>query len=348
MVDTNLNECIQKHARPSEYQSRQIETILARHIESSESRLAAAIAQAESTLAAPMTVVAPPQYSLTSQSSQILRESPTIDLSDIDLLSLEFSTPPTDTIDASLTGAAVPSQSNLGINYFDFDPDRTFDLNTDVDASQLDSVLSRFDQSASASSFPPQPAPVSFRSILEEQSATSTTTTATNESMLTELKAVNSCELASHMADDVLNEQFLTAEEITVSHSRKDASSITIIRTTTTSTNANSANLKKKPGQTAPVTIVDDVARDDLISYLEMNPSPIKKQLPPATSNNQSSKMTANPQHLAILRTIPKSSSSSQQVDKKTANSTLLPWEIKNKLPKSKKMILFILKNVFI
>lgn len=333
MVDINLNECIQKHARPTEFQSRQIETILARHIESSESRLATAIAQAESTLAAPMTVVPPPPaYQLTSQSSHLLRESPTIDLSDIDLLSLEFSTPSTDTIDAALTGAAVPSQSNLGINYnFDFDPDRTFDLNTDVDASQLDSVLSRFDQSASASGFPPQPAPVSFRSQLEEQSTVSTTT-ATNESMLTELKAVNSTELASHMADDVLNEQFLTAEEITVSHSRKDASSITIIRTTTT---ANSADLKKKPGQTAPVTIVDDVAKDDLISYLEMNPSPIKKQQPPATSNIQSSKMTTNTQHLAILRTIPKSSSSTQQVDKKVANSTLLPWEIKNKLPKS-------------
>lgn len=223
----------------------------------------------------------PPPPVLTSQSSTDL-------FSDIDLLSLDFSV---DTVDAG----AVPSQSNLELdnNLLDLNPDHTFDLNTELDTNQLDTALSNFDQTMSTSIA--SPAPIGFRTLLEESTA----------STLTELKPVNSSDLASQFANDVLKEQFLSAEEIVVSHSRKDSSSITIMRSS-----------KKKSGQ--PVTIVDDVAKDELISYLEAN-SPSKKTAPQSKPNPQ----------LSILRTTPKPTSTDNK-----SNSTLLPWEIKHKFTK--------------
>lgn len=284
LVETNLDECIKKHARPTDIQSKQIEAILTRYIETSETQLASAISQAQYTLMAPLAApTLPPPAVLTSQSSTDL-------FSDIDLLSLDFSV---DTVDAG----AVPSQSNLELdnNLLDLnpDPDHTFDLNTELDTAQLDTALSNFDQTMSTSIS--SPAPIGFRTLLEESTA----------STLTELKPVNSSDLASQLANDVLKEQFLSAEEIVVSHSRKDSSSITIMRSS-----------KKKPGQ--PVTIVDDVAKDELISYLEAN-SPSKKTVAQSKPNSQ----------LSILRTTPKPTSSDTK-----SNSTLLPWEIKHKFTK--------------
>lgn len=291
LIESNLDECVKKHAAPNEFQSKQVEEILARYIDTSESRLAAAIAQAESTLSAE-----------TATTSMLTSQTSTDFLNDIDLLSFDFSV---DTVDAG----AVPSQSNLGIDNQTFD--HTFDLITDPDASQLDRVLNNFDQTMVASSTA-SPAPVSFRTLLEE----STATAATTSTILAELKPVNSSDLASQMADDVLNEQFLSVDEILVSHSKRDSSSITI-------------KAKKKPAQA--VTIVDDVAKDELMSYLEAN-SPNKTK-----SAVQSTKPTTTPQ-LSILRAISKSKQT-QSTDKNS--TTLLPWEIKNKVPKSKSRFVY-------
>jgi hypothetical protein len=212
LFDCSVDECIKKYGRPNESQSKKLEEILVKYISATESRLDSAMERREMAEKASINdpgIVTPSQQhqeQYHQQQNPPLEPQFSIELED--LLTL-----PLDTLNTTTSQQAVD---------FDLDFDYNPADNQTFDASQLDNVLSTFDQTMNTTTTT-IPASVGFRTQLEE----STTTAPTD---LTELKPVKSSALASQMAAEVLEQQFLAADEVVVAQSKQSASSIKIVK----------------------------------------------------------------------------------------------------------------------
>lgn len=278
---SDLDECIKKYGRPNESQSKKLEEILIKYISATESKLDSAMERREiaekSSINDPGIVnvnVYPsqPQEQYHQQQHPPLEPQFSIELED--LLTL-----PLDTLNTTTSQQAVD---------FDLDFDYNPAENQTFDASQLDNVLSTFDQTMNTTTTT-IPASVGFRTQLEE----STTTAATD---LAELKPVKSSALASQMAADVLEQQFLAADEVVVAQSKQSASSIKIVK--------KSDNRKTQP---KPIIAFDEVD----------------------TVDKKATKVVKQPQSSQPVKIMSKQAAAQQ------SSGTLLPWEIKNKPLKS-------------
>lgn len=283
LFDCNdLDECIKKYGRPNESQSKKLEEILAKYISETESRIDSAMERREiaekASLNDPGIVnvnvnVNPSQHNQDQYHQQQhppLEPQFSIELED--LLTL-----PLDTLNTTTSQQAVD---------FDLDFDYNPAENQTFDASQLDNVLSTFDQTMNTTMIP---ASVGFRTQLEE----STTTAGAD---LAELKPVKSSALASQMAADVLEQQFLAADEVVVAQSKQSASSIKIVK--------KSDNRKAQP---KPIIAFDEID----------------------TVDKKATKLVKQPQSSQPVKIMSKQAAAQQ------SSGTLLPWEIKNKPLKS-------------
>lgn len=276
---SDLDECIKKYGRPNESQSKKLEEILAKYIAATESRIDSAIERRE--IAEKASINDPGIVNVSNPSQQHQEQyhqqqhpplEPQFSIELEDLLTL-----PLDTLNTTTSQQAVD---------FDLDFDYNPADNQTFDASQLDNVLSTFDQTMNTTTIP---ASVGFRTQLEE----STTTAATD---LAELKPVKSSTLASQMAADVLEQQFLAADEVVVAQSKQSASSIKIVK--------KSDNRKAQP---KPIIAFDEVD----------------------TIDKKAVKVVKQPQSSQPVKIMSKQAAAQQ------SSGTLLPWEIKNKPLKS-------------